>query len=222
MALTPQDYRKVLQTHRRGTAANRPGAATVLEGTLYFSTDTGVIERSNGVAWESYGGGGGVGSIGPTGAAGIDGEFYSDEPLVIPGSRGADGAAGSTGSAGATGPAVFFLVDEIEPDPPIPGIKGADGASGTIGRNGITVPGIDGEPGDDAYPIPGLKGDTGSTGNTGSSGPIGPAIYLAQDEIESEPSMVPGPIGLTGAQGPAGGGGTATDDFSFLMGVTLG
>ena len=50
----PQEYRKTEYTHRRGTAAARPAAADVLPGTLYFSTDTGVIERSTGSAWESY------------------------------------------------------------------------------------------------------------------------------------------------------------------------
>lgn len=55
MPLTPpQAYRKTAFTHRRGTAAARPAAADVLAGTLYYSTDTLVLERSTGVAWESY------------------------------------------------------------------------------------------------------------------------------------------------------------------------
>lgn len=38
----------------RGLASARPSATTVAPGTLYFSTDSGVIERSNGTTWESY------------------------------------------------------------------------------------------------------------------------------------------------------------------------
>jgi hypothetical protein len=61
----PQAYRKTDFTHRRGPAASRPNAADVLKGTLYFSTDSAVLERSNGVAWEPYSGSGGGGGVGP-------------------------------------------------------------------------------------------------------------------------------------------------------------
>jgi hypothetical protein len=58
MALTPpQRFRKTENILRRGLAANRPAAADVIPGTLYFSTDKGTIERSSGSAWESYNGG---------------------------------------------------------------------------------------------------------------------------------------------------------------------
>jgi hypothetical protein len=57
----PQDFRKTDQTHRRGTAAARPLATDVLPGTLYFSTDTLVIERSTGAVWQSYSGAGAAG-----------------------------------------------------------------------------------------------------------------------------------------------------------------
>jgi hypothetical protein len=40
--------------HLRGLAAGRPAAASVGVGTLYYSTDTGVVERSTGAAWETY------------------------------------------------------------------------------------------------------------------------------------------------------------------------
>lgn len=50
----PQDYRKTEFTHRIGIAADRPAAADVLIGTLYFSTDKLVIERSTGTVWEPY------------------------------------------------------------------------------------------------------------------------------------------------------------------------
>lgn len=52
----PQAFRKVEFIHRIGLAADRPAAANVLPGTLYFSTDTGVIERSNGTTWATYAG----------------------------------------------------------------------------------------------------------------------------------------------------------------------
>jgi hypothetical protein len=57
--LTPQDYRKVRQIHRRGLRSAQPAANTVLEGTLFFVTDEGVTERSNGSDWETYGDGAG-------------------------------------------------------------------------------------------------------------------------------------------------------------------
>lgn len=40
----------------RGLASARPAAAAAVVGALYYSTDTGVIERNTGAAWESYGG----------------------------------------------------------------------------------------------------------------------------------------------------------------------
>lgn len=40
----------------RGLAASRPAAGT--EGRIYYSTDTGVLERDNGSSWESIGGSG--------------------------------------------------------------------------------------------------------------------------------------------------------------------
>lgn len=38
----------------RGTAGARPAASAVPFGTLYYSTDTQILERSNSSAWESY------------------------------------------------------------------------------------------------------------------------------------------------------------------------
>jgi hypothetical protein len=52
----PQAFRKTAGIHRAGTAAARPAAADVLIGSLYFSTDTGVLERSDGAAWASFAG----------------------------------------------------------------------------------------------------------------------------------------------------------------------
>ena len=42
-------------------AADKPSASDVLEGTLYFSTDTLTLERSNGSTWHVYAGTGGGG-----------------------------------------------------------------------------------------------------------------------------------------------------------------
>ena len=50
----PQAYRKTNYTHRIGLAAARPAATDVLPGTLYYSTDTNVLERSNGATWVTY------------------------------------------------------------------------------------------------------------------------------------------------------------------------
>lgn len=52
----PQDYRKTEFTHRIGLASARPSATDVLIGTLYFSSDTFILERSNGVIWSLYSG----------------------------------------------------------------------------------------------------------------------------------------------------------------------
>ena len=38
----------------RGTRASQPAATAVSTGTLYFVTDEGVTERSNGTTWDSY------------------------------------------------------------------------------------------------------------------------------------------------------------------------
>lgn len=53
MPLDP-NYRKTRKTHSRDTRAAQPAATDVLEGTLYFITDEGVIEQSNGVSWVNY------------------------------------------------------------------------------------------------------------------------------------------------------------------------
>jgi hypothetical protein len=50
----PQDYRKTEFTHRSGLSSDRPAASDVLVGTLYFSTDTLALERSNGTTWDTF------------------------------------------------------------------------------------------------------------------------------------------------------------------------
>ena len=39
---------------QRGASEDRPEAADVAEGTLYYSTDLATTERSNGEIWESF------------------------------------------------------------------------------------------------------------------------------------------------------------------------
>lgn len=46
-------YRKTRGIIRRGLAASKPSFLNVLEGTVYYSTDTQSLERSSGAAWES-------------------------------------------------------------------------------------------------------------------------------------------------------------------------
>lgn len=50
----PQWFRKARGLHRRGLAAARPLATDVLPGTLYYSTDTLVLEISDGTNWLVY------------------------------------------------------------------------------------------------------------------------------------------------------------------------
>lgn len=46
----------------RGVAASKPAATDVAIGTLYYSTDSGITEQSNGTTWDTYTDGGGTGS----------------------------------------------------------------------------------------------------------------------------------------------------------------
>jgi len=131
----PQDFRSTEQTHRQGLAANRPAAADVLVGTLYHSTDTNVVERSNGVAWVAFSGGGSpgptgpAGSTGPIGLDGIDGEDGFIYPPAKDGTVGSPGATGATGLTGPQGPPGIDA-EEIEYPYIIPGPKGDTGAAG--------------------------------------------------------------------------------------------
>lgn len=113
----PQWFRKTRGIHRIGLAVNRPAAGNVLVGTLYFSADTSVLERSNGSIWETYSGSGGGGSIGPIGPPGIDGIDGLDGLDGISGMRGIDGLQGINGLNGLNG---------------IPGLDGEDGGDSLI------------------------------------------------------------------------------------------
>ena len=178
----PQDFRSTEQTHRQGLAADRPAAADVLIGTLYFSTDTVTLERSNGTTWDTYSGGGGP--PGPTGKTGSGG------PPAFDGQDGEDGF----------------------PYPPQQGTQGLQGLQGIPGINAplIIIQEVAEEP-EHPYIIPGAKGDKGDAGGVGSSGSPGTIGPPGIDAEEPEyPYIIPGPIGKTGPAGGGGGGGTAT------------
>jgi hypothetical protein len=129
-----------------------------------------------------------------------------EEPIFVPGIKGADGANGATGAAGPAGPALFFLAqdgDEGERGPI--GLPGPAGSGGTGPQGPPGTIGYDGADGDDGQPGP--PGRQGLDGATGAQGPMGPALYfLAEDGVDGDRGS-PGP---TGAQGPAGGGGSFT------------
>jgi hypothetical protein len=115
--IEPQAYRKIEFIHRRGLAVDRPAADSVLVGTLYFSTDTGALDRSDGTTWFQYASAGG-GTQGPQGPQGIQGE------------QGEQGIQGEQGEVGPTGPQ---------------GDKGDKGDTGDIGPQGPQgEPGIGG------------------------------------------------------------------------------
>ncbi|MET0787203.1 MAG: hypothetical protein ABWY25_10900 [Paenisporosarcina sp.] len=59
MSLTPpQAYRSTANTHRVGERADQPLATDVLAGTLYYVSDEGITERSDGAVWSAYSGSG--------------------------------------------------------------------------------------------------------------------------------------------------------------------
>ena len=45
---------KLQEVILRDTEANKPDASTVPIGTLFYATDSGITERSDGTDWESY------------------------------------------------------------------------------------------------------------------------------------------------------------------------
>lgn len=87
---------------------------------------------------------------------------------------------------------------EIGP-PGIQGIKGDTGATGAIGPVTLGPMGLDGDQGEDNFPIPGPVGPTGATG---AAGPMGPQSFLmmVEDGIQGEDA-----IPIPGRDGSAGG-----------------
>lgn len=162
----PQNFRKTAGEHRLGVAADRPNAADVLIGTLYFSMDTLVLERSNGTTWDSYSPSGGTpgatGAIGPPGLQGEQGE--PGDIFIVPGPIGPTGSAGSQGIQGPIG------LDGLEGEQGEMGFPGPSGATGATGSAGIQgIQGIVGPWGTDAEEpmeplmVPGPRGATGPT-----------------------------------------------------------
>jgi len=132
----PQDYRKVERIHRLGLAAARPAPGEVLPGTLYFSTDTGALERSTGDAWEPFAQAAGGTVTHQSGA-------LTANQLVI-GNGGADvKALGSEGSAqtvlhGNTGGPPWFaqvgLASDVSGRLPYANLTAAPAAARLLGR----------------------------------------------------------------------------------------
>ncbi|MET0787053.1 MAG: hypothetical protein ABWY25_10140 [Paenisporosarcina sp.] len=165
----PQNFRKTAGEHRLGVAADRPNAADVLIGTLYFSMDTLVLERSNGTTWDSYSPSGGTpgatGAIGPPGLQGEQGE--PGDIFIVPGPTGAAGAAGAAGSQGISGPIGLDGLQGEQGEIGFPGPTGPAGSSGATGIQGIQgppgPPGLDSEEPEEPLMVPGPRGPTGPT-----------------------------------------------------------
>ena len=91
----------------------------------------------------------------------------------------------------------------------------------TGGGGALTMMGLDGESGEDGFPVPGPAGINGATG---SQGPQGVATYLEAEVIEPEMFLVPGtpgPAGNPGAIGPAGSNGFGTDGEDGMDGMPI-
>lgn len=99
----------------RSTRALQPAANAVAPGTLYYVTDQGFLERSNGTTWESYSGSGSgsVGSVSNLLGFASTFEGRDGEDSYIPGSPGSIGATGATGAAGAPGSSGDILVARL-------------------------------------------------------------------------------------------------------------
>jgi hypothetical protein len=212
----PQDYRNTANIHRRGLAANRPAAADVLPGTLYFSTDTLALERSDGTVWATYSPSGSAGAQGAMGPMGPEGESYEDYSL-IPGPTGNQGPPGTAGTS-------LILVgpqgldgEDLEPFlvPGTQGPQGVQGIQGIQGPPGFALDGEDIEP----FIIPGPKGDTGSAGSIGATGPAGVSGFAFDGEDGQDGFPIVGPTGPAGSGG-AGNTGTATLDFGAFPGAS--
>lgn len=109
-----------------------------------------------------------------SGMLGLDGK--DGEESLIPGPagiQGIQGVPGTNGSGGGT-PVVFFPENDYEPSFIVPGPIGITGAAGPTGSAGlsIAIPGIDGNDGDDGYPIPGPAGANGTNGIANAEVPI--------------------------------------------------
>lgn len=198
----PQDYRKTDQTHRIGLAADRPAAADVLPGTLYFSTNTLVLERSDGAAWANYSPTGGTpGAQGGIGPSGLDGEVV-DNYLLFQGQQGPTGASGSAGPAGSLGPP-GLEGESLEEYSLIPGPQGAAGPQGVTG---IIV--VEADEPELPLIIPGTTGLQGPQGVTG--------FFLTEPDDPELPLIIQGPAGRDGSAG----GGITLNNFTKDLGAS--
>ena len=148
-----------------GTSVNIKGEVATVEnlpssgnsiGDAYIVTADGNLYTWTGSAWLDVGQivgpqgpTGATGATGPTGATGDTGPQGPQGIQGIQGEQGIQGPTGDTGATGATGPqGPQGIQGEVGP-------TGATGATGATGDTGPTGP----------------KGDTGDTGPTGPSGP---------------------------------------------------
>lgn len=176
---------------RRGTAAAMPAA--LLNGELYFQTDTIKLFIGTGPSVTPLtlqGAAGATGATGPTGAQGPQGTTGAT------GATGSTGAAGSNGTNGATwrtGSGVPSNGTGVDNDlylrtttgdvylrssgtySIICNITGPTGPTGAAGAAGATGP-------------TGATGATGPTGSTGATGPAGPAPTGSGNQILATPA----------------------------------
>lgn len=129
---------------QRGTSLAKPLATDVAPGTLYFSTDTVVLERSDGASWETYSGAGGGSTNSNVNGALLglilDGQDGNEGMDGIPGPPGPRGATGAAGTGDVVGPAAS-VASEIALYDGITGklIKRATGTGFVRALSGVAV-----------------------------------------------------------------------------------
>ncbi len=137
-----------------------------------------------------------TGSLGPTGAQGVQGLIG---PTGLPGAQGVQGLIGPTGPPGAQG--VQGVIGPTGP-PGAQGVQGLIGPTGSPGAQGVQgLIGPTGPPG--AQGVQGLIGPTGPPGAQGVIGPTGPPGAQGVQGVIG-PTGPPGAQGTQGIQGPPG------------------
>jgi len=214
MTPNPQSYRRTGEIHRIGLAAAKPAANTVLPGTLYYSTDTGLLERSTGTTWQVYSSTGPVGigfdqSLNTTDDVTFNRLIVTNDPLVVNGFEiFVQGTATLDDwfeqSVKMDASPIFkdlkvdtLIIDEIN--------QLSMGGYVLTLNDDVTLPddiqGLAGPPGPQG--IQGEKGDKGDTGPQGVTGDVGPQGI--QGEIGPQGIQgFPGPQGEIGPEGPPG------------------
>jgi hypothetical protein len=109
MPLTPVAYRKTAETHRRDTRANQPAASDVLEGTLYYVSDEGLMERSTGSVWEDVS----DGVVGPDGVL-ANSLAIGTTPATVGALRLESGSAITARNAADTGNLIVLATDNVD------------------------------------------------------------------------------------------------------------